>query len=219
MMTILETVLILAFCQNSLCNYSLCNKSEPVCLPLDYDKSVLPELHEPNRVKVSIHVDEVININQEDSSILFSGYFNVEWNDRRLIMEEFIFQDGGEKLVDLKLIEEIWQPNIYIYNLLSFEVENVQPSWTGVNSQNRKLFMDGMKNVLYQQKVNIKINCPMDMSKYPFDSHVCKLKVGSYSYNDSKIKVLTQDTGGNTHNKAVKNIAFDICKLKVNIYF
>ena len=111
MITFLQTVLILAFCQNSLCNYSLCNKSEPVCLPLDYDKSVLPKLHEPNQVRVSIHVDEVININQEDSSILFSGYFNVEWNDRRLITEEFIFLDGGERLVDLKLIEEIWQPN------------------------------------------------------------------------------------------------------------
>ena len=87
----------------------------------------------------------------------------------------------------------------------------MQPSWTGVYSQSRKLFMDGMK------KVNIKINCPMDLSMYPFDSHVCKLKVGSYSYNESKMKVLTQDTGGNTHNKAVENIAFDICKLKVYI--
>merc|ERR1712227_545019 len=33
---------------------------------------------------------------------------------------------------------------------------------------------------------------------FPFDRHTCKLRVGSYSNNDSKMKFRTEDVGGNT---------------------
>ena len=161
MITFLQTVLILAFCKNSLCNYSLCNKSEPVCLPLDYDKSVLPELHEPNRVKVSIHVDEVINIIQEDSSILFSGYFNVEWNEQRLNMNpefgaEFATPnstDVSDAMVPmgLEFINGLWVPNIFIYNLKTYKVISVLNKLAG-------LWISPNKQVLYRKTSYIETN-------------------------------------------------------------
>ena len=54
----------------------------------------------------------------------------------------------------------------------------------------------------------------MDLSTFPFDSHICKLRIGSYANNDSKMKFITGDVGGNTRSGA-NNINFDICMLSL----
>merc|ERR1712045_719116 len=55
------------------------------------------------------------------------------------------------------------------------------------------VWVDEKKNVLYSQAVRMKVFCLMDFGMYPFDEQKCKLRVGSYSYQDSKMSFVNKD--------------------------
>ena len=210
-MVFVKIVLILVLCKTV--RSECVGKSRLVCMDDDYDKTELPEKYSPTPVTVSVHVDEVLEINDQESSLSISGYFNVGWADQRLGTDKMT--SGASQLMDIELLGEIWKPDIYIYNLLAFEEETLQSTITRVEKKDKQLYMDKMRNIFLQQKVKLKINCPMDLSMFPFDRHTCKLRVGSYSNNDSKMKFRTEDVGGNTQSGANK-INFDVCKLSNN---
>ena len=37
--------------------------------------------------------------------------------------------------------------------------------------------------VSYSQRLTISAHCPMDLTKFPLDSQICKLKIGSFAYS------------------------------------
>ena len=41
--------------------------------------------------------------------------------------------------------------------------------------------------VSYSQRLTIAATCPMSLVKWPLDSHICPLKVGSYGYSAEDI--------------------------------
>ena len=58
----------------------------------------------------------------------FSSYFNVLWQEPRLHISERFLQElnstSPETMipVNLELVNELWLPNIFIYNLKTFKV-------------------------------------------------------------------------------------------------
>merc|ERR1719422_214091 len=153
-----------------------------VCIPEGYDSFALPSDDVTNLINIRMDVDEVLEINEKENTITFSGYFNVDWNENRLVLDES-FQNEGSVLkpVEIDILEDLWKPNVFIYNLMSFEVITVLSPLSGV-------WISGTKNVLYSQAVRIKLLCPMTFSSFPFDSQVCKFRAGSYSYKDSRMR-------------------------------
>ena len=93
--------------------------------------------------------------------------------------------------VDGDLVDHIWKPNVFIYDLNSFEVVEVLGKLSGV-------WVDEMKNALYSQAVRMKLFCLMDFGRFPFDVQSCRIRVGSYSYNDKKMSFIQKDIGMNT---------------------
>ena len=101
-----------------------------LCLPENYSKFELPNTIDTNRIQISIDIDEVLKINDKDYSITFSTYFNVEWNEKRLVMSP----EFGSSLrppnstepvmvpMSLELVKDLWLPNIFIYNLKTYKV-------------------------------------------------------------------------------------------------
>ena len=152
---------------------------------------------ETNPIEVSIDIDEVLRINDKDYSITFSTYFNVEWRERRLNM----FPSFGASLragdnsteqvmvpTDVELVDDLWVPNIFIYNLKTFKVIDVLSKLSG-------LWIDTDKNVLYSQATLITTICPMRFDKFPLDTQTCQFRVGSYSYDSSKLLFTTKNAG------------------------
>ena len=152
---------------------------------------------ETNPIEVSIDIDEVLRINDKDYSITFSTYFNVEWRERRLNM----FPSFGASLragdnsteqvmvpMNLEFVKDLWLPNIFIYNLKTYKVIDVLSKLAG-------LWIDTDKNVLYSQATHITFICPMRFDKFPLDTQTCKFRVGSYSYDSSKLLFTTKNAG------------------------
>ena len=141
-------------------------------------------------------IDEVMQINDEDHSITISMYLNVDWQEPRLKMLPSFGASSRSKNsgksgpvpTNVELIEDLWLPNIFIYNLKTFKVIEVLSKLSG-------LWIDSDKNVLYSQATQITFMCPMRFDKFPFDTQTCKFRVGSYSYDMSKMHFITKNAG------------------------
>jgi hypothetical protein len=170
--------------------------SKSICLPDNYSKFDLPYIEKTNQIGVSIDIDEVLRINDKDYSITFSTYFNVEWREKRLTMyPEFgasLRPDNSTEHVmvpmNLEFVKDLWLPNIFIYNLKTYKVIDVLSKLAG-------LWIDTDKNVLYSQATHISFICPMRFDKFPLDTQTCKFRVGSYSYDSSKLLFVTKNAG------------------------
>ena len=66
----------------------------------------------------------------QEYSVTFSSYFNVLWQEPRLhISERFLRELNATSPdtmipVNLELVNELWLPNIFIYNLKTFKVRH-----------------------------------------------------------------------------------------------
>ncbi len=168
------------------------------CLPTDYSKFEPPLTDSPVIVTVMIDIDDVLSINERDYSITFSSYFNIKWQDKRILLKPGFGQEQARYAdtadfdlyvpVSLGVVDELWLPNIFIYNLEKYEVSSVLRRLAGV-------WMNTGHEVLYSQATRITVVCNMRFHKFPLDSQHCKFQVGSYSYDDSRMLFVTDRAG------------------------
>ena len=103
--------------------------SAPVCIQDGYDAFRLPFNDKPNQITVNLGVDSVIGIDEKDFSFTFAGYMNLQWKEPRLEIRNN--SHSGLVPVDAGIIEELWLPNVFIYNLKTLEVIEVLSKMTG----------------------------------------------------------------------------------------
>jgi len=180
--------------------------SKHICLLDDYSKFELPITEGVNTIWISIEIDEVLRINDKDYSITFSTYFNVEWEETRLWVDpelEAQINSTGPVTTPLNLefVKDLWLPNIFIYNLKTYKVIDVLSKLAG-------LWIDTDKKVLYSQATHISFICPMSFDKFPLDQQRCMFRVGSYSYDNSKMVFITK-AHGYSESKKANSIALD----------
>jgi len=161
---------------------------KPICLPENYSKFELPNTDKTNVIGVSMDIDEVRHVNDQDYSITISMYFNVEWNEPRLNMVTSNSTETVMVPTSVELVKDLWLPNIFIYNLKTFKVIDVLSKLSG-------LWIDTDKNVLYSQATLIKIMCPMRFDNFPLDTQTCPFRVGSYSYDMTKMHFVIKNAG------------------------
>jgi len=149
---------------------------------------------------------KVIAVDEKEFSITIETFFNIDWQDERLELTQH-HSNGGLMPVDEDLVDHIWKPNVFIYDLNSFEVVEVLGKMSGV-------WVDEMKNVLYSQAVRMKLFCLMDFGRFPFDVQSCRIRVGSYSYNDKKMSFIQKDIGMNTKEASTLPPEIDVVVLR-----
>lgn len=192
-----------------------CNndKPVPVCLPKEYSKFELPTKGGLNIIRVTIEISEVLRINDKDYSITFACYFNVQWLEKRISLgPEFGREQAGPGVnttgnpdiivpMNLEFVKDLWLPNIFIYNLKTYKVIDVLNKLAG-------LWIGGDRTVLYSQATHITFICPMRFDKFPLDTQRCKFQVGSYSYDDTIMRFITE-VAGYSPSKGGNSIALD----------
>ena len=70
--------------------------------------------------------------------------------------------------VNLELVNELWLPNIFIYNLKTFKVVEVLSKHAG-------LWITTNNDVFYSQATHITFICPMRFDAFPLDTQVRRL--------------------------------------------
>jgi len=153
------------------------------CIEGDYDKMALPDTEKATEVHTSFELRDVIDIDDDKFTITFSMYFGVKWKEPRLINHDNSSQPNW-MAIDLDFVENLWLPNIFIYDLKEFKAIHVLHKLAA-------LYVVKEGELFYQQSTHVTFLCAMRFESYPLDSHNCKFRLGSSSYNDQKMKFST----------------------------
>ena len=90
------------------------------CLPKDYQKLESPRPDSPVDVDINVEILDILSVNDEEFSITMSMYFSVMWQESRIWTNNSL-QPEDWYPVSLEFLNDLWIPNVFIYNLKSFQ--------------------------------------------------------------------------------------------------
>ena len=89
------------------------------CLPMNYQKLESPTPHDPVHVDINVEILDILSVNDKEFSISMSMYFSVMWQESRIWTNNTV-EAGMWYPVSLEFLNDLWIPNVFIYNLKSF---------------------------------------------------------------------------------------------------
>ena len=178
-----------------------CNPKRPYvwCLPSDYDKNVPPwkyrglaNLTLPWYYNFFFNIFDVQKIHDSDRTLTIDMYFGLLWIEPRLKINGTAIENDIEAHtveynvgrfigIPLNNLEDFWLPDLEIYGLRSFDSSSIlKPS--------ASLKINKGKVLRYVVRVRTVLSCQMDFHLYPFDSHECVFRAGSFYQHQDVVK-------------------------------
>merc|ERR1719507_2528208 len=178
--------LLLFLPQTAICDIPRCNPENmgdnPFCIPLDYNKDLIPPTEGPLEVFVDIFIFEVSKINDIELTMTFELYFDLSWTESRFLINESSTKWGedGSFMGSTNFVSSLWLPDIQIFKCKQFKKRQIVTDVAG-------LILFNTKQLLYTVSTEVIIDCPMKFSGYPLDHQSCKFLVGSYIHDNTQI--------------------------------
>jgi len=163
------------------------------CLPQDYQKLESPIPDGAVNVDINVEILDILSVNDKEFSMTMSMYFSVMWQESRIETNNTIEPDFWYP-VSLEFLQDLWIPNVFIYNLKSFQNIAVLKRLAGV-------WIINGKDVFYNQFSTVTFLCPMRFERYPLDEHICKFRVGSTNMDINFMKFGETTASYDTANK------------------
>ena len=135
------------------------------------------------------------------------------WHDER-ILHRMTFRERKEGGIRLgaREVEEIWKPDLYIYNLSKFDVNVVLNPISKISILSDKCLPSLYENISmikYQLEGTASIYCKFNFENYPLDAQTCRFGLTSESSGiDIILKSATSRIGGGGLSDSKLNIAF-----------
>uniref|UniRef100_A0A8R1DTE2 Uncharacterized protein n=1 Tax=Caenorhabditis japonica TaxID=281687 RepID=A0A8R1DTE2_CAEJA len=111
-------------------------------------------------------------------------YFQEEWYDHRLAHNA----TAPILVRDLEVFKMMWHPDVYFANARSaaFQVSALED----ITDDNFLVWVYPNGRVWYDARISIVSSCNMDLWKYPLDSQECALRILSYAYPMTVLRLL-----------------------------
>ena len=158
------------------------------CIPFDYNKDIEPWKYRamtnstlPWYYEFYFHIFDIQEVNDLQQTITLDLYFDTRWFEPRLetnsTAEDWVNEESvkGFISIPLKNLENLWFPDLEIYRMIEYKSQNVVKPMASLKINKMGIFR-------HNARVKITLSCHMDFKQYPFDSHLCIYKVGSF-YN------------------------------------
>ena len=101
------------------------------CIPSNYDK-----LQKPYNgiVKVLLQIDiiEVVEFNDKEFTSTIMMYLRTSWIEPRLVTNS-----STKHPIDLSVLDDLWKPDIYIYNLKRIRTHRIFDDMAGKHQNNK----------------------------------------------------------------------------------
>ncbi|XP_071156104.1 neuronal acetylcholine receptor subunit beta-3-like [Mytilus edulis] len=139
-----------------------------------------PVLDHKSKVNIYMffHLIYIQEFNEVEGKLSLTGYFSISWVDQT------IFWNSTENEIDIVTLEEhiIWKPSFIIGN--SYDgVKFIHKDDTVMRVQSNGL-------VTWTPGDNYEVVCNADVSRYPFDTQICKLQILPWGYTSEEIDVI-----------------------------
>ncbi|XP_013417352.1 neuronal acetylcholine receptor subunit alpha-9 isoform X1 [Lingula anatina] len=154
----------------------------------NYDATIRPVKNKSETVVVylDISVNQVIEMNAAEQILFLSFWLRQKWRDEMLSWNAT--EHSNITQIDVAL-EEIWKPDITIYNDVREEERDVSAYPASVSS-------DG--TVSWKAPIILKSSCIIDIYNFPNDRQSCPIKFGSWHYNGFQLDIQNQTEYGDT---------------------
>ncbi|KAI1700424.1 neurotransmitter-gated ion-channel ligand binding domain-containing protein [Ditylenchus destructor] len=145
----------------------------------DYDRMARPVVNHFDEVNVTVSVMPIqlldLDISSQQMELL--TWTQLTWNDYRLKWDPRNYSG----LAEIRLPSEtLWKPDVFLYNSVgrNFDISypvNIVVKHTG--------------DVLLVTPAKVTTYCPMDLTRFPNDEHLCWLKYGSWSHSGKQLNL------------------------------
>ncbi|XP_035673700.1 gamma-aminobutyric acid receptor subunit beta-1-like isoform X2 [Branchiostoma floridae] len=136
-----------------------------------YDPLIRPNFHgKPVAVQMSMTIASIDQVSEVDMDYTVTVLMRQYWNDPRLK-----FPGNRSMSLDPRLAKKLWVPDTFLENSKSSYLHTVT-----VDNALIRLFPDG--SILYGMRITAKMECEMDLRKYPMDEQSCPFILESYGY-------------------------------------
>jgi len=141
-----------------------------------YDSRVRPgEGGGPVEVSINVFIAALTSVSENDQDFTLDVYLRQNWKDERL-QHEF----SAPLVVPPRYVDKLWYPDLFVSNEKSGELHTItQP--------NRYIRINGEGEIMLSQRFTLRLGCPMEFKKYPFDIQRCGFKFESYGYDSTAV--------------------------------
>jgi len=126
----------------------------------------------PVQVNVNLAIRSMGPVDDSKEAYSLDCYFRQSWLDKRL---SYNTSGLNELALNWKFLEKIWVPD-------TFFVNGKKSFLHAITVPNRFVRITPDGQVSYSQRLTLWASCPMDLRKFPLDSHTCNLEIGSFGY-------------------------------------
>ena len=144
-----------------------------------YKTSVIPKRNTSEKMDVnfSVNLNQIIELNERDQSLLLSVVMRYTWRDDFLTWNPEMH--GGIEQIVLPA-EDVWTPDIFLWNSEASTFDSKYPTNILYTYQGDALWVPpGLQ----------KSACEVEMELFPFDTQNCTLRYGSWMYSERFISL------------------------------
>ncbi|CAF3356497.1 unnamed protein product [Rotaria sp. Silwood1] len=145
----------------------------------NYDPSARPVYNASDTVSVSfgIALTQLSDMDEKNQVLTTNIWLEQEWFDQRLVWNASEFNG----LTTLRLpCSKIWLPDIVLYNSADDYTQGYYQS---------KAMVDSNGHVFWPPPAKFRSSCKIDVTFFPFDDQLCKLKFGSWIYDAAQVNL------------------------------
>ncbi|XP_066270573.1 neuronal acetylcholine receptor subunit alpha-10-like isoform X3 [Branchiostoma lanceolatum] len=145
-------------------------------------------------VVMAVILAQIIEVNSREQIMTSNLWFRYNWVDEYLTWN--VTQYGGIESIHTNS-ENIWRPDILVYNRLQDE------GWSSTPDTNAEVFYDGRVNWFHP--VTLRSTCLMDVSRFPYDIQRCPLTLGSWTYTNDMLEMERENGTDNDREEYIEN--------------
>ncbi|KAK3097285.1 hypothetical protein FSP39_008356 [Pinctada imbricata] len=131
----------------------------------------------PVDVQVGITLTQIFDVDERNQVLTINVWLDQEWHDEKLKWDPKEYNGLTVLRIPCALL---WLPDIVLYNSASDYNEKYMEALAMVSN-------DG--TVFWPPIVKLRSTCLMDVTYFPFDDQICKLKIGSWAYDGHQVDV------------------------------
>ena len=161
-----------------------------ICIPPEYNKLTKPPpKNETTDVQVQFRRIQVLNINENESTITLKLAILMVWFEPRIFISSNATEEdkeqinwskeNGSKILPKGFVNHLWMPNAYIPHMHKIKKYNFVQEF-----ETYFYLMDkSEKNAIgCQIEVETVLFCKMNFTAYPMDENTCYFTLGSYAH-------------------------------------
>ena len=158
---------------------------ERVCIGKNYRNYIAP-LGRNTKVHTTIEYQQIRAVDAKEQTVSFDLLLTLRWVDPNIItnFNEHIRNEDGVIIRPVK-VDKIWVPDLYIWNRTSLKQKDewafLQTSMILTKNELKDEDHNEQTTVELKYEVKTTIYCKFEYSRYPMDSQVCTVRIGSAS--------------------------------------